>query len=75
MISQALAFILEISYVHRCSDHVALRFRPRSFSRVPGDFASAAALSDDVVGPSCVTHQGQVVNSRVAASLKVSVNE
>lgn len=26
-------------------------------------------LTDDVVGPSCVTHQGQVVNSRVAASL------
>ena len=26
-------------------------------------------MSDDVVGPSCVTHQGQVVNSRVAAAL------
>ena len=26
-------------------------------------------MSDDVVGPSCVTHQGQVVNQRVAASL------
>ena len=26
-------------------------------------------LNDDVVGPSCVTHQGQVVNSRVAAIL------
>ncbi len=26
-------------------------------------------LNDDVVGPSCVTHQGQVVNSRVAAAL------
>lgn len=26
-------------------------------------------LNDDVVGPSCVTHQGQVVNQRVAASL------
>ncbi len=27
-------------------------------------------LSDDVVGPSCVTHDGQIVNQRVAASLK-----
>src|SRR6266536_1643549 len=27
-------------------------------------------LTDDVVGPSCVTHGGQFVNSRVAASLK-----
>ncbi len=27
-------------------------------------------LNDDVVGPSCVTHQGTVVNQRVAASLK-----
>jgi H+-translocating NAD(P) transhydrogenase subunit alpha len=26
-------------------------------------------LNDDVVGPSCVTHQGKVVNSRVAALL------
>jgi NAD(P) transhydrogenase subunit alpha len=26
-------------------------------------------MSDDVVGPSCVTHQGQVVNARVAALL------
>ena len=26
-------------------------------------------MSDDVVGPSCVTHAGQVVNSRVAAAL------
>ncbi|MBC8028672.1 MAG: NAD(P) transhydrogenase subunit alpha [Pyrinomonadaceae bacterium] len=26
-------------------------------------------LNDDVVGPSCVTHAGQVVNSRVAAAL------
>jgi len=26
-------------------------------------------MNDDVVGPSCVTHQGQVVNSRVAALL------
>lgn len=29
-------------------------------------------MSDDVVGPSCVTHQGQVVNSRVAAALGAS---
>jgi proton-translocating NAD(P)+ transhydrogenase subunit alpha len=27
-------------------------------------------LNDDVVGPSCVTHQGQVVNKRVAAALE-----
>jgi len=26
-------------------------------------------MHDDVVGPSCVTHQGQVVNQRVAAAL------
>jgi len=26
-------------------------------------------LNDDVVGPSCVTHQGKIVNQRVAASL------
>jgi NAD(P) transhydrogenase subunit alpha len=26
-------------------------------------------MSDDVIGPSCVTHQGQVVNSRVASLL------
>jgi NAD(P) transhydrogenase subunit alpha len=26
-------------------------------------------MNDDVVGPSCVTHQGQVMNSRVAAAL------
>jgi len=26
-------------------------------------------LNDDVVGPSCVTHGGQVVNARVAAAL------
>jgi NAD(P) transhydrogenase subunit alpha len=32
-------------------------------------------MNDDVVGPSCVTHAGQVVNSRVAASLKVSASE
>lgn len=28
-------------------------------------------MNDDVVGPSCVTHQGQVVNQRVAASLSL----
>ncbi len=27
-------------------------------------------LSDDVVGPSCVTHEGRIVNDRVAAALK-----
>jgi len=27
-------------------------------------------LEDDVVGPSCVTHDGQIVNSRVATALK-----
>ena len=32
-------------------------------------------MQDDVVGPSCVTHQGQWVNSRVAAALGVSVNK
>ena len=26
-------------------------------------------MNDDVVGPSCVTHQGKIVNSRVAKSL------
>jgi NAD(P) transhydrogenase subunit alpha len=26
-------------------------------------------MNDDVVGPSCVTHAGQVVNSRVATAL------
>jgi NAD(P) transhydrogenase subunit alpha len=26
-------------------------------------------MKDDVVGPSCVTHQGQIVNQRVAALL------
>jgi NAD(P) transhydrogenase subunit alpha len=30
-------------------------------------------MNDDVVGPSCVTHQGQVVNSRVAAALSADV--
>jgi NAD(P) transhydrogenase subunit alpha len=29
-------------------------------------------LTDDVVGPSCVTHQGQVVNPRVAAALETA---
>jgi len=28
-------------------------------------------MNDDVVGPSCVTHQGQIVNQRVAASLSL----
>lgn len=32
-------------------------------------------MSDDVVGPSCVTHQGQVVNQRVAASLSATANK
>jgi NAD(P) transhydrogenase subunit alpha len=31
-------------------------------------------LNDDVVGPSCVTHEGQVVNQRVAASLSAPAN-
>jgi len=30
-------------------------------------------LADDVVGPSCVTHQGRIVNSRVAAALLAGV--
>ena len=29
-------------------------------------------MNDDVVGPSCVTHQGQFVNERVAALVKVA---
>jgi NAD(P) transhydrogenase subunit alpha len=29
-------------------------------------------LNDDVVGPSCVTHQGQVVNKRVASQLEAA---
>jgi NAD(P) transhydrogenase subunit alpha len=29
-------------------------------------------MTDDVVVPSCVTHQGEVVNARVAASLRVT---
>jgi len=32
-------------------------------------------MNDDVVGPSCVTHQGQVVNQRVAASLSATANK
>ena len=28
-------------------------------------------MKDDVVGPSCVTHEGQIVNQRVAASLSL----
>ena len=32
-------------------------------------------MADDVVGPSCVTHQGQVVNARVASALQTSVNK
>ena len=31
-------------------------------------------MSDDVVGPSCVTHEGKVVNSRVAAALGAPVD-
>ena len=31
-------------------------------------------MNDDVVGPSCVTHDGQIVNQRVAASLSASAN-
>lgn len=32
-------------------------------------------MNDDVVGPSCVTHQGEVVNRRVAEALPVPVAE
>ena len=32
-------------------------------------------LNDDVVGPSCVTHQGRIVNSRVAAMLDAAVGQ
>jgi NAD(P) transhydrogenase subunit alpha len=35
------------------------------------DGALQIDMNDDVVGPSCVTHEGVVVNQRVAASLKV----
>ena len=31
-------------------------------------------MQDDVVGPSCVTHQGQVVNQRVAAALTTKIS-
>jgi NAD(P) transhydrogenase subunit alpha len=34
------------------------------------DSALNIDMSDDVVGPSCVTHEGQIVNQRVATSLK-----
>ena len=30
-------------------------------------------MNDDVVGPSCVTHQGEVINQRVATALAASV--
>src|SRR4030095_16501822 len=30
-------------------------------------------LNDDVVGPSCVTHHGEVVNNRVAAAIETEV--
>jgi NAD(P) transhydrogenase subunit alpha len=30
-------------------------------------------MNDDVVGPSCVTHQGQIVNQRVATALSADV--
>ena len=32
-------------------------------------------MNDDVVGPSCVTHQGQVVNQRVAAAMGAVVRQ
>ncbi|HEY8227762.1 MAG TPA: Re/Si-specific NAD(P)(+) transhydrogenase subunit alpha [Pyrinomonadaceae bacterium] len=32
-------------------------------------------MNDDVIGPSCVTHQGQVINKRVAASLSVAAEQ
>lgn len=32
-------------------------------------------MNDDVVGPSCVTHQGRIVNSRVAAMLDAAVGK
>jgi NAD(P) transhydrogenase subunit alpha len=31
-------------------------------------------MNDDVVGPSCVTHDGEVVNQRVAAALNAPIN-
>jgi hypothetical protein len=30
-------------------------------------------MKDDVVGPSCVTHGGEVVNQRVAAALNATM--
>ncbi len=32
-------------------------------------------MNDDVVGPSCVTHDGQIVNQRVAASLSATASK
>ena len=32
-------------------------------------------MQDNVVGPSCITHQGQIVNERVAAMLTASVSQ
>lgn len=32
-------------------------------------------MNDDVVGPSCVTHQGKIVNSRVATMLNATVGK
>ena len=32
-------------------------------------------MNDDVVGPSCVTHEGRIVNSRVAAMLNPTVDQ
>ncbi len=32
-------------------------------------------MNDDVVGPSCVTHEGRIVNSRVAAMLEATVGK
>ncbi|HYN24798.1 MAG TPA: NAD(P) transhydrogenase subunit alpha [Pyrinomonadaceae bacterium] len=32
-------------------------------------------MNDDVVGPSCVTHEGRIVNSRVAAMLDATVGK
>ena len=36
------------------------------------DGALQIDMNDDVVGPSCVTHQGEIVNKRVASSLSAS---
>ncbi|HEX8098312.1 MAG TPA: Re/Si-specific NAD(P)(+) transhydrogenase subunit alpha [Pyrinomonadaceae bacterium] len=38
------------------------------------DGALNVDLADDVVGPSCVTHAGEVVNQRVAAALESTAN-